>query len=362
VRAPVADLLRRWALPLALLLAVPARVLADPALTVLNWPDYLDPDVIEAFEREYGVQLNLVYFETDDDRDALLLETDGRGYDLILVSGAALSAYRRRGWLAPLDAGSLSQLSHLDPRWRAAYEDAETYGVPYLWGTLGIAWRQDLVDAAPLTWMDLFDPGEGLRGRMVMVNTARVSVAMALKALGHSANSTEPDALDAAESLLLAQRPHVKAYGYVDITADSALLTGEVVAAMMYSGDALALADQDPRVAYRVPEEGGELWVDYWTVSAFSNNRALAWAFVDFLSRPEQAARTALTLNYPTPNLSARILLPRAVLDNTAIYPDAATLERSEVLGPLPPRVTRRISEIHQRVLRAGAQETSGSR
>ncbi len=331
---------------------LPGRASAQSELTVLNWPDYLDDDLVEAFEREHGVSLNLIYYETDDDRDALLVEAEGRGYDVVLVNGSNLASYVRRGWLEPLDTAVLSQLQHIDPRWRAAYQAAETHGVPYLWGTLGIAYRRDLVGTEPHSWMDLFEPEEALRGRIVMVNTARVSVAMALKALGHSANSTEPAALDAAERLLMAQRPWVKAYGYVDITEESALLTGEVAAAIMYSGDALALEEQNPEVRYTVPMEGGELWVDYWTVLSASPNKSLAWAFIDFMTRPENAARTTVTFNYPSPNRAAEPLLPREILDNPAIYPDADTLRRSEVLVPLPPRVTRRVQDIHQRVLR----------
>jgi len=323
-----------------------------PELTVLNWPDYADPQVLADFEAAYQVRLNLLYFETDDDRDALLVETQGQGYDVVLINGSSLDSYARRGWLAPLNTEALSQLPHLAHRWRNAYPSSDSHGVPYLWGTLGIAYRKDLVREAPRSWMDLYRPHESLQGRVVMVNTARVGVAMALKALGHSANSTDPRALDEAQALMMAQRPMVKGYGYVDITEDSALLTGEVAAAMMYSGDALALSDHHESVAYVVPEEGGELWVDYWTVLSGAGNKALAWAFIDFLSRPENAARTSLALNYPSPNQGAEALLPRAFLDHPAIYPQGQSLERSEVLEPVPPHITRRITEIHQRVLR----------
>ncbi len=125
------------ALCLLLLTLLPGRALAQAELTVLNWPDYLDAELVEAFEREHGVGLNLIYFETDDDRDALLVETQGRGYDVVLVNGSNLASYVRRGWLEPLDPVALTQLEHLDPRWRAAYEAAQSHGVLYLWGTLG---------------------------------------------------------------------------------------------------------------------------------------------------------------------------------------------------------------------------------
>jgi len=340
---------------LLLLCLASSPALAQAQLTILNWPDYTDSEVLEAFEREHQVRLNLVYFATDDDRDALLAQAQGQGYDVALINGSGLASYARRGWLEPLDTGALTQLGHVVPRWRSAYEASETHGVPYLWGTLGIAYRRDLVPDPPLRWMDLFEPGEALHGLIVMVDTARVVVAMGLKALGHSANSIELEALAAVEALMMAQRPMVKAYGYVDITEDSALITGEVAAAMMYSGDALALAEQHEDVVFVVPEEGGELWADYWTVMSSSPNKDLAWAFIDFMTRPENAARSSLSLNYPSPNLGAEALLPREFLEHPAIYPQGATLERSEVLAPLPPRITRRITEIHQRVLREPA-------
>jgi spermidine/putrescine transport system substrate-binding protein len=242
-----------------------------PELVVLNWPNYLDPELVDRFEQQHGVKVREVFFEGDDQRDEMLVNSDGAGYDVVLVSGNMLRTYMRSGWLQPMTEQQVPNLVHVAPRWRTAFAAADGFAAPYTWGTLGIGYREDLVPEPIDSWMQVFRPAPPLQGRMAMLSHNRDLVGMALMALGHSSNSHDEHELMQAEELLLAQRPHVRTYGYIGLNGDSAMVSGEIAAAMMFNGDALMLQEFEPRIRFIVPREGGNLWVDYFVVMSRSN-------------------------------------------------------------------------------------------
>lgn len=333
-------------LGLAILLAQSTAQAAPQELVFLNWADYMDPELLAEFEKKHGVKVKQIYFEHDEARDNLLVQSDGRGYDLAIVNGGNMRAYRARGWLAPIGEQEIPNFRHLNPRWVGAFEAAEGYAVPYFWGTLGIGYRADLVGEPITSWKQLFRPAEALRGRIGMIGDPFDMLGMALKALGYSANSADPRELAEAERLLHDQKPFVRTYSYVSLSEESSLVTGEVVASMMYSGDALMVAEHHPEIVYVVPEEGGNIWVDYLVVMAGSSKKALAKTFINFLNEPENAARLAEFVYYATPNLAAERLLPREFLEDPTIYPSQSVLGRSEFYADLPPRAEKRRNTI----------------
>ncbi len=340
----------------AITLPAAAGDAATPAplrsLVLLNWSEYIDPELVKKFEQQFNVKVSQVYFESDDLRDDMLLETNAAGYDLIVVNGISVESYRKRGWIAPLDETQLPNLKHVDPHWRDAFEGTRGYGVPYFWGTMGIAYRADLVEDAPTSWMDLFQPAEDLHGKIGMVENSRDLLGMALKALGHSANSSDLAAIKAAEQLLLAQKPYVGTYNYLSLSEASALVSGDIVAAMVFSGDALMVQEYHEDIQYVLPAEGGNIWVDYLAVLDSSKNKDLAWEFIDFLNEPEHAAQLAEFVYYATPNTAAEKLLPQEFLEAPVIYPSAEALANSEFYMPLPPRATKKRNLAFTRVIR----------
>jgi spermidine/putrescine transport system substrate-binding protein len=343
------------ALLAALMLSLETGLAVDTPprdLVVLNWSEYMDPDIVARFEQTHNVKIEEIYFESDDTRDDMLVESDARGYDLVLVNGLNLRRYQMRGWLAPITEAEVPNLKLIDPKWRTAFDAADGYAVPYFWGMLGIGYREDLVSEPITSWKQLFDPPEALRGKIVMNFNNRDLIGMGLKALGYSANSTDPAELAAAEALLLKQQPSVREYSYVSLNEESSMVSGEVVAAMLYSGDALMLQEVDERIAFRMPEEGSNLWIDYWTVPSSSKNKRLAMAFLQFINEPENAAQLAEFVYYATPNQAAEKHLPAEFFEDPVIYPPAEYLERSEFYQELPPRTVRRYNSIFANVVK----------
>jgi len=311
-------------------------------LVLLNWSEYIDLELVAKFEQQFNAKLRETYFESDDLRDDMMLETDGKGYDLAVVNGISVDLYRNRGWLSAIDEAQIPNLKHIDSRWLDAFPGIEGYAVPYFWGTVGIAYRKDLVETPLTSWMDILQPADYLHGKISMVENSRDLLGMALKALGYSANSTDAKHIKAAGKLLLAQRPHVKTYTYIALSEESALVSGDIIAAMLFSGDALMVQEHHEEIDYVVPAEGGNLWVDYLAVLEGSKNKDLAWAFINFLNEPENAAQLAKFVYYATPNKAAEKLLPAEFLEDPVIYPSQAVLSKSEFYKPLPPRAMKK--------------------
>jgi spermidine/putrescine transport system substrate-binding protein len=147
------------------------------------------------------------------------------------------------------------------------------------------------------------------------------------------------------------QKPFVGSYGYVSLSEESSLVTGEAAVATMYNSDALVVQDQDARVQFVVPKEGSYLWVDYLAVLASSPNKDLAMAFVDFLNEPEHAAQWTEYVYGATTNQSAKALLSEEFLADPIVHPDEGTMSQLEILAPLPPRAARRWNAIFNQVV-----------
>lgn len=174
----------------------------------------------------------------------------------------------------------------------------------------------------------------------------------ALKAKGYDLNNTSPEALAQAEQLLIEQKPHVQGYRNFRLDQQSLLISGEVVAAMAYNGDALALMEYHPELRFVLPKEGSSLWVDFFAVSAASRQAELAYKFLEFINEPEMAARNAQFLKFASPNTLAKTILPDCFLSNSSIYPPVEYLKKSEFYKRWPPRVMKRATNLYMQLSR----------
>ena len=335
----------------AIFVSAPALSKNNKELIFLTWSEYMDPDLVSEFEKIYDAKVKMVYFETDDMRDDFLVQTEGRGYDLILSSGVAIEKYKKYGWLNKITKTNVPNIKYIDKKWYDLFESSKDFSVPYLWGTTGIGYRKDLVKENIVSWRSLFEPSEHLRGKVLMIKNSQDSIGMALKFLGYSANSENPDEIKLASTLLRKQKPFVSDYSYLNIDKSSALVTGDVAMAMIYNGDAFALNEIDKNIEYVLPEEGGNIWVDYILLSKYSKNTKLAYQFLDFINEPLNAVRLAEYVYYATPNKAAEKLLPAEFLQNPVIYPTKSSLTKSEVYRTLSPRTVKLRNQIFSNIL-----------
>lgn len=335
-----------------LLVSAQSGVPPQRELVFVNWPEYVDPEVITSFEKSRNVKVRFNYFQSDDERDRIVLDVNGRAGDVVLLNGLTIKTYVGRGWLAPLDESKMPNLRHIETKWRDAFEDSHAYAAPYFWGTIGIAYRKDLVPEKITSWKQFFNPPPSIGKRIVMFDSTREVVGMALKASGYSINSESVNEIREAGKLLMQQKPFVKGYTYFSNNERSTLVSGEDVMGLAFNGDALRLKQFQPNIEYVLPEEGQLLWADYLAVMAASDQKELAYDFINYLNEPENAAKLALFSNYASPNLAAMDLLPEEFLANTIIYPDQATLEKSEVARKLSIKAGKEFARIMAKLTR----------
>lgn len=314
---------------------------AHTTLAFLTWPDYMDPTILAEFEQRTNIAVKQIYFESATERDELLIATKGRGFDITLVNDSSIKTLAKNCWLEPINEKEIPNLKRINPRWRAVHKNGKIYSVPYFWGSLGIAYRKDLVNSPVSSWMDLLQPTKDLHGKVAMIESARGVMGAALKSLGYSLNSTNIQEIKEAEALLKAQASSVKTYKYISRGESSALVNGEIAISMMHSSYASMLQKHHDQIAFVIPKEGSNIWIDYISVLSTSNHKAEAKKFINFLNEPEIAARLAQFVHSATPNIDAEALLPAEFKNDPAIYPSKEVLDKLEIYNRQPAKTQK---------------------
>ncbi len=309
-------------------------------LNVFNWSDYIHEEAIAQFEQQTGATVVYDNYASDSELETRLA-TGAGNYDVVFPSDRAMVALLAKNLLLPLDRQRLTNFGNLDGVFLGLpFDDGNEYSAPYFWGTLAVGVRSDLCPVRARGLEVLFD--ERLRRRITMLDDMENVVAAALAHLGHPLNSVESDHLQAAQRLLLAQKPLVQAY-----TSDSyreRLISGDAWAALGWSGDLLQAAAElermsgtvgdrpttreSARMRVIVPPTGTMLWIDSMVIPRRAQNVELAHAFINHLLDTRVAAMNAEHVSYATPNAAARALLTGRMLADESIYPPAEVVQR----------------------------------
>lgn len=322
-----------------------ARAADKPELVFYNWTAYVAKGVIEEFERTRNVTVRQKYFQSSDERDEQVSRTKGQGFDVIMINGNDVVSYLRRGWIQGIGRERVPNIAQMDAKWVSLWPKTDEYAVPYLWGTFGIVYRSDLIPDEIDSWKQFYHPKEEWRGKMMLVDIHRLGIGLALKSLGYSINTEDSKAVGEAIELLRMQRPYVQTYGYLKTDADSGIVSGNTWMGQTWNGDALLLQKRNPAIRYVLPKEGGEIWMDYMVVTANTKHPQLAFDFVNYLSEASNSAKAALELEFATPNVEARRLLPKEMLENKTIYPSEEALKASEMMQNINPKIERQMVE-----------------
>jgi len=297
-----------------------------PILYYFTWSDYVDPDVVAKFESTRGVRVVVDTFSSNEELLAKV-QTGMTGYDVVVPSDFMAGLMGRLGLLAELDLEKIPNVQNLETHLQQLpFDPTHRFAIPYLWGTVGIGYDATVVTEPPTSWEALWDPQ--FSGRISMLNDEREVFGLALRALGYSLNSVDPQAIQQAKHKLIAQKPLVKAYTSEQF--DQLLVAGEVVLAHAWGGPVARAMRERPSIRYAIPQEGGTIWTDCLAVLASSPNQALAMDFMNFLLDEEVALLTSQRLLFASANRHVRARLPAAIRDNTAVYPPDEVLPRME--------------------------------
>ena len=278
----------------------------DNVLYVYSWGDYLDPEVLEQFEEETGIRVVLDEFDTNESMYPRVAE-GAESYDVLCPSDYMIQKLIEHDLLQPLD---FSQLPNAQKyigedffKQSEAFDKGHLHNVPYCWGTVGIMYNTKMTDEPVESWSILWD--KKYKGEILMQDSARDAFMIPLKLMGYSMNTKEPQELEQARNMLIAQKPLVQAYGVDDIR--DKLSSGEAALGVIFSGEAINLMKSNPDLRFcPAPKEGTNLWIDSWVIPKNARHVENAHKFINFICRPDIAAKNFEALGYSTPNLAVR--------------------------------------------------------
>lgn len=294
---------------------------------VYNWGDYIDESILEEFEKETKIKVVYDTYATNEDM-YVKIKSGGSAYDVIFPSDYMLTRMIEEGMVQKLDLSKIPNYKHIEGRHLGLeYDPTNEYSLPYYWGTVGILYNTTMVDDPVDSWDILWNPK--YEKEILMLDSQRDSIAVALLKLGYSINTLDENELAEAGELLKEQKPLVLAY-VVDEGQDK-MIAGEAALAVVWSGEYPVAHEQNPDLAFAIPQEGTNLWYDVMAVPSNAKNPEGAMAFINFMLDPEISFRNADYTGYPVTNGTTRSMLDPEISQNRSIYPEEEDLVNSEI-------------------------------
>jgi spermidine/putrescine transport system substrate-binding protein len=303
-----------------------------PELHLYTWDDYLNPDLIAKFEDEHNCRLVIDIF---DSNEAMLakLKAGASGYDVLVPSSYMVKILAREGMIVELDKSKLPNLQHVDPEYltNLAFDKEMKWSVPYMLAPTGIAFVSDRVENLEPTWRT-FERTE-LKGRMTLLNDSREAIGSALKTLGFSLNTVDPTQVAQARDLVISWKKNLAKFESDQY--DSGLASAEFFVSQAYAGDAFQAQEDNDKIDFVVPKEGTSVACDDLVISKTAPNPELAYAFVNFITEPANAAVNMEYIYYLAPNKAAYELVSKEFREIDALFLDAETMKKCEVIDDL---------------------------
>jgi len=300
-------------------------------INVYNWGEYIEPTVLDGFTAETGIKINYDTYPSNEDLYTKL-KGGGVSYDVVVPSDYMVQRMIRENMLEKLDKRNIPNIKNIDKRFsNLAYDPNGEYSVPYMWGTVGILYNKTMVSDPVDSWNILWDPK--YKAKIFMYDSMRDTLSVALRRLGYSSNTRDVSQLEAAGQSLIEQKPLVQAY--VGDTVRDSMIGGEAALAVVYSGDALYCMDNNADLAYVVPKEGSNVWVDALAIPKGSAHKAEAEKFIDYLCKPDVCLKNVEYIGYSTVNSETLKLLPDDMRNNPTFWPTDETYNRCEIFTDL---------------------------
>ena len=319
-------------------------------LNFYNWDTYIGETTLKDFTEVSGINVKMDLFSENDELFAKL-KAGNPGYDLIVPSSDYVERMIQADMLMPLDNSAIPNRSNIqDSFLDVSFDPGRKFSLPYMWGTMGVGYRKSKMDSIPDSWKWLFD-SDRHKGKCALLSEASDVLGAVFKYMGYSVNTKDPKIIKDAEKLLINQKPNIKVFA--PDNGQDLLLSGEVDITMEWNGDILQAMEEDPDISYVVPKEGSIVWEDALAIPRGAPHPRNAHRFINFLLEAEAGAKIAEFIQYATPNMAAKQLMPANYINNPAIYPSEQTLSSCESAVYLGADVVRLYEEAWSRVLAA---------
>jgi spermidine/putrescine transport system substrate-binding protein len=300
------------------------------SLTLATWPNYHSQEVLDAFTADTGVAINVAVYGSTEEMEAKL-RAGNSGIDVVLPSNYAVEGWVKDSLIEPIDYAKLPDfvIADWNPRFmNQAFDPENKYSIPKNWGTTGIAFRSSEVSPDVTTWKQFFEvAGTTYKGKTLIVDHQISSFGSAAVAMGYSLNTIDAAEMAEVEAMLTALKPNLFA---ISSDVQPPLRALDTVLSIAWTGDGVQVGRDNEDARYLVASDGGELWIDSFTVAADAPHREAAYAFLNYITQPAQAAAETEFCLFPHANDKATELVIPEVKDNPVIYPPAEALEKQE--------------------------------
>lgn len=296
---------------------------------VYNWGEYIDPMAIDMFEEETGIKVIYEEFETNEIMYPKM-ESGSTIYDVICPSDYMIQKMIENNLLAEINFDHIPNAVNIGRQYfekSREFDPENKYSVPYCFGTVGILYNKTMVKEPIDSWAVLWD--DTYYDNILMQDSVRDAFMVALKLNGYSMNTLNAAELETAKNALIEQKNLVQAY-VIDQVRDK-MIGGEAAIGVIYSGEAIYTIQENPDLAYVIPKEGTNVWIDSWVIPKNAANKENAEAFINFMCRPDIALLNFEYITYSTPNTAAYALIEDTDIKNSPIaFPDLSCYENLE--------------------------------
>lgn len=305
---------------------------AKEEIYVYNWGEYIDPQILKDFQKETGIKVNYDTYASNEDLYIKMTQSQDK-YDVVVPSDYMIERLSKEGLIQEINFKNIPNFDGVEDNLKNPTFDPENkYSVPYFWGTVGIVYNKKEVKDPVDSWNILWN--EKYKDQIIMYNSQRDTIGIALKRLGYSLNSTSEEELQEVKQSLIEQKPLV--YAYLDDDGRDVVVQGDANLSVIYSGDALLMMQQNKDLDYVVPKEGSNIWYDSMVIPKNAKNVSGAEKFINYMLKPEVQAKNAeYCVGYTSPVKGVKDLLPDEIKNSKVAYPDIDKLPPLEAFRDL---------------------------
>lgn len=317
---------------------------ANQVLNIYNWGDYIDPMLLKKFTAETGYKVN---YDTFDSNQALetKVKQGGTHYDVIFPSEYLVSKMAHEGLLAKLDYSKIKGFNNLSKQvLNQNFDPHNVYSLPYFWGTTGIMYNDKVFTRNDVdSWKKLWD--KKFKDQILLIDGPREMLQPAMQALGYSVNTENQAQIKQIYNKFVSLAPNIR--GIVTDEKKQLMINGDTNISVAYNGDTQTVIESNPNVKFLIPRDGGALWTDNMTIPKNADNKKAAYAFINFMLNPKNAAQNAEYVEYSSPNKVALKYLPKSVTNNDVLYPKQAELKHAEHYFNIPLKYFNEYNELY---------------
>lgn len=313
-------------------------------VNVYNWGEYIDEELLAQFEKETGITVNYTNYENNEAMYAKIKQ-GGVKYDVVIPSDYMISRMIQEDMLEKINFSNVPNAGNImDEYLKPDYDPTGEYSVPYAGGVVGIIYNTKVVTVPVTSWEIMFS--DKYAGKVLMIDNSRDAFGLALKYLGYSQNTTNADEINQAYELIAEAGSRGVFQGYVMDQVFDKMESGEAAISAYYAGDYLTMVENNPDLAFAVPEEGSNQFMDAMCILKGAENKENAEAFINFMCGVEVATQNAEYIWYTCPVKGVREALELDADTDAVMYPESSVLEKCEYFVHLPQETLDLYSEL----------------